>query len=143
MSKFIYEEGMPTSVKRELAKAVKPYEWLIPNWCQEVHINWHTTGRDTILINCSIMYEYRQAELTFYPLFLSEPEDRRKEHVIHDMLHIFMSVVSDYAYATIDRLVPEEEAPKFRESLLDELRQRNESCVQDLAHCLNQRLALS
>lgn len=140
MSKFTYAADIPPSIKRELAKAVKPYGWLIPSWCQLVQVNWHPTGKDTILISCAIMYEYRQAELTFYPLFLSEPEDRRKEHVIHDMLHIFMSVVSDYAYATIDRLVPEEEAPKFREALLDELRQRNESCVQDLAHCLNLHL---
>jgi hypothetical protein len=86
------------------------------------------------------MYEYRKAELTFYPLFLGETEDQRKEHVIHDMLHIFTSVMTDYAYTTIDRLVPEEEAPKFREALLEELRQRNESCVQDLAHCLNLHL---
>lgn len=140
MSKFTYEAGIPATVKRELVKALKPYEWLVPAWCQEVFVSWNPVGgNDGTVITSSSMYEYRRVALTFYPLFLSE-EGNRAEHVIHDLLHAFVSVVSDFAYDTIDRLVPPEEAPKFREALLEELRQRNESCVQDLAHCLNLHL---
>lgn len=140
MSKFTYATDIPPSIKRELVKALKPYEWLVPDWCQEVFVAWNPHGgNESTVITSSSMYEYRRVALTFYPLFLSE-EGNRAEHVIHDLLHAFVSVVSDFAYDTIDRLVPPEEAPKFREALLEELRQRNESCVQDLAHCLNLHL---
>ena len=140
MSKFVYDPAIPSTVKRELVKELKPFEWLVPGWCQEVGVTWNPQGPpDGTIITCASMYEYRKVQLTFYPLFLSEIGDRR-EHVIHDLLHAFVSVLCDFAFDTIDRLVPHEEAPKFREALLEELRVRNESCVQDLAHCLAGKL---
>lgn len=140
MGRFTYEPGMPLAVKREIVRALKPYEWLVPDWCQEVFVMWSAHGGDgSIVITSSSAYEYRRVTLTFYPPFLSE-EGNRAEHVIHDLLHAFVSVVSDYAYEVIDRLVSEEEAPKFRQTLLEELRVRNESCVQDLAHCVAKHL---
>lgn len=140
MSKFTYEPGMPATVKREIVKALKPFEWLVPDWCQEVFVLWNEQGgNDGIVISSAVMYEYRQVALTFYPLFLSE-EENKTEHIIHDLLHAFVSILSDYAHRTIEQLVPKEEAPKFREALLEELRMRDESCVQDLAHCITRHL---
>jgi len=140
MSKFTYDSSIPPSVKKEIAKALKPFEWLVPDWCQEVFVLWNGQGGDDgTVISSAVMYEYRRVILTFYPLFLNE-EGSKTEHVIHDLLHTFISVISDYAHRTIEQLVPKEEAPKFREALLEELRMRDESCVQDLAHCITRHL---
>jgi len=139
MAKFLYE-SVPPAIKRELQRELKKYEWLVPKWCQYIYVEWNPVGsNDGTLITCHTMYEYRNARLTFCPLFFGETE-RRTEHVIHDLLHAFAAPLADFAYDTINRLVPAEEAPKFRDSLLEELRVRNESFVQDLAHCLAQKL---
>jgi hypothetical protein len=139
MVKIVYD-GVPPGIKKEIQAELKALQWLIPSWCQYLYINWNPTGsNDGTLIFCNTMYEYRNVRLTFCPLFLEET-DRRREHVIHDLLHGFAAPLADYAYDTIDRLVTADEAPKFRDSLLEELRVRNESFVQDLAHCLAAKL---
>lgn len=140
MNKFIFNQAIPKVIVKELRQELKAYEWLIPDWCQRVYVDWAEQGStDGTLITCQTAYEYRNARLTFYPQFLSEG-DQKAEHIIHDLLHGFTSVLANYAYDTISLLVPPEDAPKFRESLLDELRIRHESMVQDLAHCLRQKL---
>lgn len=142
MSKFIFEPSVPAVAARALKKELKAYEWLVPGWCQRVHVDWASQGsNDGTLITSTTLYEYRAVKLTFFPQFFDEVGNKQ-EHVIHDLLHAFAAPLTDYAFDTIDRLVPPEEAPKFREALLEELRVRNESFVQDLAHCLAQKLAL-
>lgn len=137
--KIQFDPDIPDSVKAELARQLVGYAWLVPGWCQRVFVGWQEKGDDKgTLVSCSAMYEYRNIRLTFYPAFLSEGE-LQPEHVIHDLLHGFTSVMADYAHDRINLLVPESEAPKFRESLLDELRVRHESFVQDLAFCLAQK----
>lgn len=141
MTKFIFNPAIPKVIAKELRQELKDYEWLIPSWCQHIHVDWAEQGStEGTLITCQTSYEYRNARLTFYPQFLSEG-DQRAEHVVHDLLHGFTAVLANYAYDTISLLVPPEDAPKFRESLLEELRIRHESMVQDLAHCLVGKLA--
>lgn len=60
---------------------------------------------------------------------------------LKDYEWLIPAVLANYAYDTISLLVPADDAPKFRESLLEELRVRHESMVQDLAHCLAGKLA--
>jgi len=141
MSKFIVDKDVPPAVAKQLKAELKPFEWLVPGWCQRVYIGWEPKGSDqSYLITCNSAYEYRQVRLTFYPEFLSQG-DERAEHIMHDLLHGFAATLADYAWDTIERLVPAEEAPKLRATLLEELKMRHESFVQDLAHCLAQRLA--
>jgi hypothetical protein len=141
MNKFIFNPAIPKVIVKELRQELKAYDWLIPDWCQRVYVDWAEQGStDGTLITCQTSYEYRNARLTFYPQFLSEG-DQKAEHIIHDLLHGFTSVLANYAYDTISLLVPPEDAPKLRESLLEELRIRHESMVQDLAHCLGRKLA--
>lgn len=140
MDKFIFESDVPALIAKQLKKELKPYAWLVPGWCQRVYVSWASPGSsDGILITSNTLYEYRSVKLTFFPQFFDQAEGRQ-EHILHDLLHAFAAPLVDYAYDTIDRLVPPEEAPKFRDSLLEELRVRNESFVQDLAHCLAAKL---
>lgn len=140
MDIFIFDPDIPPVVKGEIQRELEKLRWLIPGWCQRVHIAFDEDGNQRgVLISCSVMYEYRSIRLLFYPAFLSEG-DRKFEHVIHDLLHGFSAVLVDYAETKINLLVPEDEAPKFRAALLDEMRIRHESFVQDLAFALAKKL---
>lgn len=140
MMKFRFHSEVPALIEAELAKHLAPLEWLIPGWCQVVHVYWQEQGGvPDATITCRTEYEYRRVALTFYPAFLSQ-KDLQYEQLIHDLLHAFSSIAIDYAEEAIKLLVPENEAPKFREHLLRELHTRTESFTQDLAHCLARKL---
>jgi len=131
---------MPIKVKQEITNLLKPYQWLIPGWCQRVHIMYNPLGNEEgVLLTCVNRYDYREVIITFFPLFFTNREDK-DEDLLHELLHVFVSVITDYAKDCLNRLVPADEAPKFRETLFEELRIREESFVQDLAHCLAARL---
>jgi len=61
--------------------------------------------------------------------------------VIHDLLHSMISILADYAHDEIARLLPEEESPKYRAAVLEELTRRHEAMTQDFARMINERLA--
>lgn len=140
MAELVYDLSIPPVIQAEIAEQLAQLEWLIPGWCQRVFIRWCADGdKEGTLIDCVAMYEYRKVYLTFYPRFLSQGE-RRLEDTIHDLLHCFSCVLADYADAQIKELLPEDTDPKFRASLLEEMRIRHESFVQDLAYCLAKKL---
>lgn len=139
---FIYDDHIPALVLPELKASLDGLEWLVPAWCSRVTIYWRSEGTDGTCIDCSISYCYRRAELNFYPRFLdndNSPELRR-EQVIHDLLHITLGVISDYATDEIRRLIPEDEAPKYRATVVEELEHRCESVTQDLALMIHAKL---
>jgi hypothetical protein len=140
MTKYRFDSEVPELIQTELKQKLEPLEWLIPGWCQIVHIHWQEqAGLQDALITCRTDYQYRRVVLTFYPAFLSQKE-LQFEQLIHDLLHAFSGIAIDFADETIKLLVPENEAPKFREHLLRELGERTEAFTQDLAHCLAMKL---
>lgn len=116
-----------------------PLAWMVPAWATHCGVFWASDKPDTA-IDSSIEYDYRRTRLRFFPAFVESNPDDRRYMVIHDLLHGFTSVVVDYASDTIGTLLPANEASKFREHALRELRIRNESATQDLAFCLNEHL---
>ena len=135
MSKIIFDKEIPESIRAELEKYVLPCEWLIPAWCQKVLIGWsEDSDEDGAAISAYVVYEYRRARFTFYPCFHTQSD--QQEAVVHEFFHAFVGVLADYARDEIKRLIPEDEAPKYRQSVLDELARRHEAVVQDLAYCV-------
>lgn len=142
MSKFTFKDSVSPEMVTVLKRYLLPCEWLVPDWCNEVLVEWSDEASENdSVIEAWLYYEYRWGKLIFYPCFLSQTENARHTHVVHDMLHLFVSVVSEYAEDTIKVLLPEDEEPKFRKHAIAELRRRNESLVQDLALCIMRNLS--
>jgi hypothetical protein len=135
VSKFVYDVDIPSAILVELKRYLEPSGWLIPSWCQKMLIGWCADSDDGgAAINITVNYEYRWARITFFPAFHVQGDKR--EAVIHELIHAFAGILANYARDTIKLLIPEDEAPKFRQHCLDELQMRHEAFVQDMAHCI-------
>lgn len=127
---FIYDKDIPDSVLAEIKKAIEPWEWIIPVWCERVFVGWgDDTNKDSATTN--VEYSYRWARVTFYPPFLKQ-HDPSKD-ALHELIHIPLHIAAGWARETIKTLVTEQDAPKFRKVLLDEFTERVESATEDLA----------
>jgi hypothetical protein len=125
---------VPELARQIIEPLVSRYSALFPTWAQLIYVHWGDAGDGKgATIECAANYVYRFFSMTFDHSFLAQREDEHRTQVIHEILHASSCVLADWARDTINRLVPESEAPKFRESLLEELRHRHESFVQDLA----------
>lgn len=134
--------GVPAVARQIIEPLVMRYQVLLPTWAQQIYIGWNGSGDGKgTTIDCHASYEYRSFTMTFHSGFIVQREDEHKAQIIHEILHASSCVLADWARDTIDLLTPESEAPKFRQSLLEELRHRHESFVQDLALRLTSALA--
>lgn len=135
---YLYK--MPAEVVKPIKALVDKWCWLTPPWCQDLLIGWDGEGRDDgRIMECEISYRYRRVKIKFYGGFLDSPPDKREESFIHELCHSFVGVAVEFAEDTISRLIPEDDAPKFRETVLAELAERHESAVQDLAFRIYQK----
>jgi hypothetical protein len=138
---FIYDKSIPVETLGAIKDHLEPLAWLVPGWCQKVHVEWCSEGgENTACIDECTEYEYRRISLRFYSEWLYGDADLRREQVTHELIHAFSGPLYDYVYDTIERLLPESDAPKFREHAIAELKVRNESFVQDMAFCLHRHL---
>jgi hypothetical protein len=127
-------DAVPEIARAVIEPLLLRYHVLLPAWVQNVFVRWDETGKgDGTLISCAASYDYRSFKIVFDPTFLVRHPDEQRADVIHELVHASSCVLADYARDTIRLLVPEDEAPKFRSALLEELSQRHEAFVQDLA----------
>lgn len=125
---------VPDLARNIIEPLLSRYSVLFPSWAQLIYVHYADVddGIDSP-IGCTANYTYRFFSMTFDPSFLAQPEAEHHLQIIHEILHASSCVLSDWARDTINRLVPESDAPEFRESLIEELRHRHEAFVQDLA----------
>jgi hypothetical protein len=138
VSRFDFCKNIPAEVLPALQEHLIPLEWILPPWVQRCFVMWVDDGKNQDLregaaISASSDYAYRRLELYFFPCWLDAEPARRREMCIHDLLHAATGVLANYAREEIKRLVPEDDAPKYRSALLDELETRHEAMTQDLA----------
>lgn len=125
---------VPDMARQIIEPLIDRYEALFPTWAQLIYVHYGNAGDgNSATIECRCDYSYRFFSMTFDPGFLAQSEEEHRTQIIHEILHASSSVLADWARDAIKRLVPESEAPKFQETLIEELRQRHESFVQDLA----------
>lgn len=135
----IDDKTVPPEVQPTLAEVLRRYEWCIPAWCTVVTVRWCPVSQedpDHRIAETSIAYEYREAYICVFSSWLEWDDVDRRRHLLHELLHIALAPLSDYARDEIKRLVPKQEAPKYRATLLDELTKRCEASVQDLTNII-------
>jgi hypothetical protein len=137
MAQIIWNKEIEEVNKVEIEKYLMPYIWLVPSWCQKLVINLYPVSENGgNAIETTTYYDYRWIKVNFYSSWLSERPEVKQEHIVHDLLHGFTSIVVDYAIDQIDNLCPESEAEKFNRSMKKQLSILCESMTQDLAFAI-------
>jgi hypothetical protein len=129
----LYEE-VPALVKPELLRFLDPLNHLIPDWCSHVWVAWSANDTDnaSTVADITAHYDYRWARMNVYASWLDQAEDFKRESLIHELMHLFVAPLSDYARDMFKLLIPNNEASKFNKATIEQLRERCESVTQDL-----------
>lgn len=130
-----FAKDMPDAVRAAVEPIIQQWRWLIPGWVQEVMIRWQAQAEDGESADTVVSYEYRWVSIRLKGHWLSDARTQEKD-IVHELIHAFTHPLAEYARNEMERLLPENEAPKYRAAVLEELRMRHESFVQDLAWCL-------
>lgn len=127
-------EDVPEFVKPELSRFLDRLNYLVPDWCSHVWVFWsaNDSGNDSTVASITAYYDYRWARMTVYASWLDQTEDFKREALIHELMHLFIAPLGDYARDTLKLLIPEDEAQKFSKATCEQIRERVESVTQDL-----------
>lgn len=131
---------MPAETRNAFRPILTQYLWLLPSWMRLLHVGYrhaHENGDEQSLASCSVQPEYRQGAILVYAPWMSSNARERRQTVIHEMLHVPLGPMVKEQEEALDRLVPEDEAPKFRDTLKEQWRQRFEGSVQDLTFSIS------
>lgn len=134
MSRIRFYDETPALVLPELHRFLDNLDHLIPDWCSHVWVAWCAgdSSNDSTVADITAHYDYRWARMNVYASWLDQTEELKRELLIHELMHLYIAPLSDYARDTLKLLCPKEDAAKFNASLIEQVRERCESVTQDL-----------
>ena len=138
IGKFIFCDDWPDEVLPTIRALADEFQWLVPPWCQHITVIWSPANENAM--DCQLNSDYRIIRLRVGPSFFDDQPKHRKECFVHELIHGFIQPHDDYAQDAINHILPDDENPKLKSVVLEELRERNEQVTQDLAFCLTQYL---
>lgn len=136
MINITYNKNIRTDHKAKIDAYLAKWHWLIPAWVQTIHCNLWDAENDGDRITIKVNYDYRSICLDFCSGWLQEPDEQQEKQVVHELVHIYMALLADFARDRINTLCPVSEAEKFNAVLQEELRIRHESTTCDLTEAL-------
>lgn len=122
----------PKEVASALIPLLQRYSWLIPAWCTEVNVDYENVNSKspTAVAKTYVNYEYRNAFITFYALWLNDDEYSRRMNLVHELCHVMNGPLADYMADVIRDTLYDE---VLKNIVLRELENRIESVTQDMA----------
>lgn len=135
MAEIIFDEDFPELIKQEVENLINETAWLVPLWLQKLYIGYKGNDEDSNAYNHT-RKDYRFARITICGNFLKNRTVEQKQTIVHEILHIHNVPYADYVDELIDLLCPESDAPKFRESMQNELQRKLEAMTQDLSFAI-------
>jgi hypothetical protein len=128
---FSFHSGIPPEVLSAIKEHLLPLERILPKWVQLCTIEWNDVETEAA-ITCYTNYCYRRFTLVFAPGWLSGSPERRREMLIHDVLHSYTGILADYSRDELKRAIPKDESGgRYLDSVIDELTARHEAMTQD------------
>lgn len=133
-----YTKNIEPEIERRIRDALTPWLWLVPGWVQRISVLVKDGGKKHSA-QVKINYDYRTVKLTVYSAWLTQSGADRQENLVHELVHIPLALLNDFAVDKIDLLVPHDKNEAFNASLQEDLRERHEAATQDLAHSIFER----
>lgn len=88
----------------EVRAAVEPHlhRWLgvVPRWCHEIIVRWNPDCTDSSM-RCDVRPQYRDTVLEVCPAWLDMEEASRENAVVHELAHILVGPLMNFARETI------------------------------------------
>lgn len=137
-AKIRFYDETPALVLPELQRYLNDLNHLVPDWCSHVWVAWCAgdSSNASTVADMTVHYDYRWARMNVYASWLDQTEEFKREALVHELMHLFVAPLSDYARDTLKLLCPENEAEKFSKSIIEQLRERCESVTQDLTRLM-------
>lgn len=137
VGKLKFSKHIPEQLQDTIIKPFAEYEWLIPNWCEEVHVRWMENGgggdgASTTNASVGTRYDYRYAYIDVCPPFVDNTEESHRDTARHELVHITNAPIYNYVIDMLDTLYPDP-TDKIRILIEKELTERIESVTQDMA----------
>lgn len=133
-ARFNFDHSLPDLIRDELRRFTADPRLIVPNWCQRVTFFW-SQPEDGETLSTKVSYEYRWAAIYITPIWLEHPEERKREDLIHELVHAFNAPLHNFAAETFRILL--EDDPKFLKHVENELRVRCEIVTQEMAFALS------
>jgi hypothetical protein len=89
-------------------------------------------------LSTQVVFEYRFAELVVRPLWLEQRDEIKRDNCIHELVHLHVNPMFDYANNTIGVLLSDDEKGKVLSQ--EALRRFCEGATQDLTDTIFKRL---
>src|SRR4051794_11816349 len=119
-TEIIYKKDIEIEIRNEIDRFLGPFKWLIPSWCHHLHIAMFDAADGVnAAIQTSVTPEYRFANMSFYSAWLTQTEEAKALHVVHDLLHIANCPYVNFAEDCIQNLLPKNENEKFHGYLME------------------------
>lgn len=134
-----FGEDVPEVVRSEILLLWPRLAWLLPRWLRTLTIHWKATADDEESAQCAPDYTYGYAAIIVTALWIDDRERVKLHDLIHEILHLWIAPVADYAELTFATLL-KDEAPKFHKTVKAELERRVETAIQDMAEVLTARI---
>lgn len=130
-----YSPTIQPALRAEIERHIEKYLWLFPKWVLVLNVNlWDAVDAEYgELANALLHYDYRMVTISFTTAWLDRSEVVKEQAVIHEIVHSYFGILADYARSNFDLLCDKNEAPRYNQSLQNELSVRHESATQDLA----------
>lgn len=130
-----YKKDIEPEIQQQIDAALTPWLWLVPGWVQRLSVIFKDGGKNKS-VQIEIKHDYRTVKLTVFSAWLNQPDADRQENFVHELVHIPMSLLYDFAVDKIDLLCPHDRNEAFNASLQEDLRERHEAATQDLAKAI-------
>jgi len=141
MTEIIYNPQIQPVNRLLIEKYLQKYSWLIPRWCHQLYVGlWD--AKDETLAEIKVDYCYRRAALDIYSCWIDRNTSEQERAILHELVHIHLAIMADYARNEFNNLVPKEEAAKFNQHLQDQLLIYHESITEDLAFAISEKFKL-
>lgn len=106
----------------------------VPVWCARLRITFTPDSDDRSLAHAEADVEYRQARIVIRPLYLTGEEDERRATMAHEVAHLILWPLSQFA----DLLAREstEAESSGRRMVEEQLRIATETVTEDVARAI-------
>lgn len=133
-----YKKDIEPKIQQQIDAALTPWLWLVPGWVQRLSVIFvdHDGEENKTAAWVNVNYDYRTVGITVVSAWLNQTAEMRSETLLHELVHIPLSLVHNFARDKIDLLCPHDKNEAFNASLQEDLRERHEAATQDLAKAI-------
>lgn len=128
-----YDPAIPPEIRGAVEPILTRHLHQLPRWVLEVWVTFKTQSETGDLASMNTLPEYRRANLTLFPGFLTDNAREREDTIVHEFLHVHIQPMSSAFHALAEVCGASEDAKKLAR---EAWRVAMEGAVSDLAAIL-------